>query len=90
MAVTYGQLLLGLVVLAVLLAVGYYIVEKIRAGAKNSFSPEQTIHQMLTDLRDSFDRGEIESDEYHRIKGELCTQLRQFMLVKENNRTEAE
>ncbi|REK17283.1 MAG: SHOCT domain-containing protein [Planctomycetota bacterium] len=61
-----------LAVTAVLVAVGVYVIGKVRAGLRES---EPDASQWLTGFRELHDRGELDDEEYRTIKSVLSEQL---------------
>lgn len=55
-----------------LIAVGIYVVSKVRAGI-NEREPDAS--EYLTEFRELYDRGELDEQEYKTIKATLTTRL---------------
>ncbi len=68
------ELVLGLAVLAVLIAAGVYIIAKIRP---HSAQQEHDTHELMAKFRELHSRGGLSDEEYRTIKGTFTEQLRQ-------------
>lgn len=78
----FVQLALALAGLGVLLVVGFYVLSRVRGNdSRRGFSPEESLHNMLTELREAFDRGDLPADEYHRVRSELMERFKNLLLV---------
>ncbi len=63
--------------LILLVAVGAWLIVQYRQAIQDKSEPgEQTIHSMLTELQNSYEQGEVSSEEYRAIKAELTARLR--------------
>ncbi len=61
-----------LTVTAMLVAVGVYVIGKVRAGMK---APETKASEWLTQFRELHDQGELEDEEFRTIKSLLAERL---------------
>lgn len=68
------EVVLGLAVLAVLVAVAVYVISKIRP---HSAQHEPDTHELLSKFRELHSRGGLSDEEYRTIKGTFTEQLRQ-------------
>ena len=66
------QLVLWGSVLAVLIAVGYYLIGRIRGLMR---STQGTSSDLMTDFREIYSQGELSDEEYRAIKGTLAGRL---------------
>jgi uncharacterized membrane protein len=66
------ELVLWIAGLAVLLAVGYYVVEKVRAAPAQN---EPGTSELISKLRESHSRGELSDEEFRTIKTTLDARL---------------
>jgi uncharacterized membrane protein len=67
------ELVLGLAVLAVLIAVGIYVIAKIRPHPAQQ---EHETHELMAKFRELHSRGGLSDEEYRTIKGSFTEQLR--------------
>jgi hypothetical protein len=68
------QLIVSAAGLAVLVAVGYYVVAKVREG----FSENRLgATDLMSSFRESYSQGELSDEEYRTIKATLAARLRQ-------------
>lgn len=70
---TEAQLVLLLMVLAALVAVGLYLISKVRQDA---LAERQSASELLTDFRDMHAEGKLSDAEFRTIKSLLGPQLR--------------
>ena len=74
-----AQLIVYATGLLMLLAIGYYIVLKVREGFSEN-GPGAS--DLMSSFRESYSQGELSEEEYRTIKATLATRLRQEL--KEN------
>ena len=67
------ELVLGLAVLAILIAVAVYIIAKIRPHPAQH---EHETHELMAKFRELHSRGGLSDEEYRTIKGSFTEQLR--------------
>jgi hypothetical protein len=67
--------------LAAVVAVGFYVVARVRAGLRAS---GPTTSDLITDFRDLHRRGELSDEEYKTIKGTLSSRLQQELKEDKN------
>jgi len=68
------QLVLWIAATAALVAVGVYIVGRVRAGLREDAAPSS---DLLTNFRELHARGELSDEEYRTIKAMLAERLQQ-------------
>lgn len=68
------RLVIWIAVLATLLAVGIYVIGKIRA---RSVQQEPTASELISKFRESHSRGELSDEEFRTIKTTLAAQLQE-------------
>ena len=73
------SLFYGMLALVFLILIASFVIKHFRKAAHSETDPAALIHMMLTNLRKSYDRGEISTEEYHTIKAELTAQLQDLM-----------
>ena len=76
-----AQLVLGVTILAILSAVGYYVVSKFR-GSAGEVVP--TASELLSNFREIHQQGVIDEAEYRKIKTALGTKLQQELTPGES------
>ena len=69
---TVQKLVVGLAALAILVAMGVYLAEKIRAGAVQK---EPSASELLTKFREMHSRGVLSDEEFRTIKTTLTERL---------------
>ena len=69
----------GMIALLFLILVGSFVIKRFRKAAHSEMDPTALIHSMLTNLQNSYDRGEITPEEYRTVKAELTAQLRELI-----------
>lgn len=70
----YVQVIVGLAGLAVIVAIGVYVVGKIRSSDEEN--PQSTSEVMST-FRELYESGELSEEEYKNIKSKLSASLQQ-------------
>lgn len=70
----YAQIIVGVAVIAVLVAIGVYIVGKMRTAFNEQ--PQNTSDVMST-FRELHEEGELSDEEYKSIKAKLSASLKQ-------------
>ncbi len=76
----YTEMVFWVAVLFVVLIAGGWIIRKIRQWAKSKDDPRQTPQSMLTVLREAYERGDIEEEEYQLVKERLTQAVRDMYL----------
>jgi len=71
---TAAQVVIWLAVCAALVAVGFYVVVKVRQSLTER---EFGAHDLMTNFRELHSRGELSDDEYRTIKATLAARLQQ-------------
>ena len=69
-----GQLVLLVAALAAILAVGYYLISKVRGSGEDS---NPSVSDVLASFRDLQEQGELSDDEFRSIKTQLSSKLQQ-------------
>ncbi|MBL8828570.1 MAG: hypothetical protein JNM18_16420 [Planctomycetaceae bacterium] len=72
----YAQIIVGVAVIAVLIAIGVYVVGKLRTAFNEQ--PQNTSDVMST-FRELHEGGELSDEEYKSIKAKLSASLKQQM-----------
>jgi uncharacterized membrane protein len=67
-----GSLIVGLAVAAILIAIGYYVISKVRNDANDNTPPSSSL---LTNFHELYDQGELSDEEYREIKSVLAQRL---------------
>ncbi|MDO4627949.1 MAG: hypothetical protein Q4C70_02070 [Planctomycetia bacterium] len=63
--------------LVLLVFIGAWLIMRYRQDIQDNTAPgEQAVHSMLTELQNSYDRGDISTEEFRVIKAELTARLR--------------
>jgi uncharacterized membrane protein len=68
------RIILGMAVVAILVTVAYYVIEKIRP---KPIQKERRAHQMLSKFRELHSQGELSDEEFRTIKTTLASQLQE-------------
>ncbi len=66
------QLMIGVAILAVLIAVAAYVLTKLRA---RPLQQERTAHEQLAYFRELQSQGKLSTEEYRKIKERLSAQI---------------
>ncbi|HQU45666.1 MAG TPA: hypothetical protein PK867_22825 [Pirellulales bacterium] len=69
---TAAQVVIWLAICAALVAVGFYVVVKVRQSLTER---ELGTHDLMTNFRELHSRGELSDDEYRTIKATLAERL---------------
>jgi uncharacterized membrane protein len=69
-----ARLVILITIVAMLLAVGWYIVSKFRG---NSDKGQPTSSEMLTNLQEMRQRGDVTEEEFRTIKSQLAARLKE-------------
>ena len=77
-----GWLVFWLAVLAILVAIAYYVIEKIRP---KTLQKERQASQWLSKFRELHSRGELSDEEFRTIKTNLAAQLQDELSDNERN-----
>jgi len=67
-----GSLIIGLALAAVLIAIGYYVISKVRNDTNDNTPPSSSL---LTNFHELHDQGELSDEEYREIKSVLAQRL---------------
>ena len=80
-----SQLIVWVAVFAILLVAGSYVIGRIRAWAKSEeeVSPRADSQIMLTRMREAYERGELEEEEYRSIRERLKQAIHETFLKDE-------
>lgn len=67
-----GSLIVGLALAGMLIAIGYYVISKVRSDANDNTPPSSSL---LTNFHELHDQGELSDEEYREIKSVLAQRL---------------
>ncbi len=76
------QLVIWLAILAALVAVAFYVIDKVRSAPAQS---EPLTHEMMAKFREMHSRGELSDEEFRTIKTTLAVELQEEL--KDSNET---
>jgi uncharacterized membrane protein len=79
---TSARLVLNIAGLAVLGAVGFYLIGKLRGQYRES---DQVSSHLLDNFRELHTRGQLSDEEYRNIKSKLASQLRDELKTREES-----